>query len=132
MPRLSTYPTAQFCFYPADKQVESAVKQCFAAEKTRFVYSTKELLSAINKDALPSLQKSNVIYQFPCHCDSQYVGRVSQRLEDKIKRHVLKFIRSFCSSQKHLLSAGRCRSSTKSLASDSAIELHLLQNLVGA
>ena len=48
------------------------------------------------------------------------------------KQHVPKSIRSCSSSQKRLLPARRCKSSTQtntqSLASDSAIGLHLLQN----
>ena len=44
-----------------EKQVKSAVKQCFSAVEPRVVYSTNELLSAINKDVQPALQKSNVI-----------------------------------------------------------------------
>ena len=67
-----------------EKQVKSAVKQGFSAEAPRVVYSTNELLPDTNKDVLPALQKSNVIYQFSCHCDSRYVGRTSQRLQDRI------------------------------------------------
>ena len=104
----------------------------FRCGTTRVVYSTNELLSATNKDVLPALQKSNVVYRFSCHCDSQYVGRTSQRLLDKIKQHVLKSIRFCSSSQKRLLPACRCKSAiqtnTHSLASDSAFALHLLQN----
>ena len=85
-----------------------------------------QLLPATNKDVLPALQKSNVIYQFSCHCDSRYVGRTSQRLQDRIKQHVPKSIRSCSSSQKRLLPARRCKSSTQtntqSLASDSALD----------
>ena len=97
--------------------------------KPRVVY-TNELLSATNKDVLPTLQKSNVIDQFSCHCDTWYVGRTSQTMQDRIKQHVPKSIRSCASSQKRLLSARRCKSSTQTntLASDSAIGLHLLQN----
>ena len=55
-----------------------------------------------------------------------------QRLQDRIKQHVPKSVRSCSSSQKRLLPARRCKSSTQtntqSLASDSAIGLHLLQN----
>ena len=61
-----------------------------------------------------------------------YIGRTSQRLQDRIKQHVSKTICSCSSSQKCLLPARRCKSSiqtnTQSLASDSAIGLHLLQN----
>ena len=52
-----------------EKQVKSAVKQCFTAVEPHAVYFTNELLSATNKDVLPALQKSKVIYQFSCHCD---------------------------------------------------------------
>ena len=96
------------------------------------VLFTNELLSVTNKDVLPALKKSNRIYQFSCHCDRRYVGRTSQRLQNRIKYHVPKSIRSCSSSQKRLLPARQCKSSTqtntKSLASDSAIGLHLLQN----
>ena len=81
---------------------------------------------------LPALQKSNVIYQFSCYCNSWYVGRTSQRLQDRIKQHVPKFIHSYSSSQKRLLLALQGKSftqtNTQSLASNSAIRLHLLQN----
>ena len=89
-----------------EKQVKSAVKQCFSAVEPRVVYSTKELLPATNKNVLPALQKSNVIYQFSCHCDSRYVGCTSQRLQDRIKLHVPKSIRSCSSKNAYFLLAG--------------------------
>ena len=128
MPRLSKSAMAQFCFYPFEKQVKFAGKPCFSAAESCVVCSTNELLFvATNQNVLPALQKSNVIYQFSCHCDSRYVGRTSQKLQDRIKQHVPKFIRSCSSSQKRLR---RCKSSTLTkahyLAFDSAIGLHLL------
>ena len=65
LPRLGSVSTR------FEKQVKSAVKQCFSAVEPRVVYSTNELLSATNKDVLPALQKSIVIYQFSCHCGSR-------------------------------------------------------------
>ena len=63
-------------------------------------YKTNQLLPVANKDVLPALQNRNVIYQFSCHCDSRYVGRTSQRLQDRIKQHVPKSIRYGTSSPK--------------------------------
>ena len=101
--------------------------------KPRVVCSTNELLSATNKDVLPAIQKANVIYRFSCLCDSRYVGRTFQRLPDRIKQHVPQFIRSCSFFQKRLLPARRCNSSTEtntqSLASNSAIGLHLYKIL---
>ena len=58
--------------------------------------------SLLNKKSivLPALQTSNVIYQFSCHCNSRYEGRTSRRLQDRIKQHVPKSIRSRSSSHK--------------------------------
>ena len=34
-----------------------------------------------------------VIYEYVCDCDSPYVGRTTQRLQERIKQHVPKAIR---------------------------------------
>ena len=112
--------------------VKSAIQHCFTTVEPRVFYTTSQLLPATKKDVLPASKKSNVVYQFSCHCDSRYVGRTSQRLQDKIKLHVPKTIRSGVSSQKRVLPARDCKSysqsATQHLASDSAIGPHLLQN----
>ena len=36
----------------------------------------------------PTNQRSNVIYKFVCHCESVYVGKTIQQLQQQIKRHV--------------------------------------------
>ena len=97
LPRLGSVSTR------FEKEVKSAVKQCFSVVEPRVVYSTNQLLSTTNNDVLPALQKINVIYQFSCPCDNRYVGHTSQRLQDRIKQHVPKLIRSCSSFQKRLL-----------------------------
>ena len=71
-----------------EKQITSAVKRCFFSIEPCVIFNTRQLFPAIKKDMLPSHHHSNVIYQFLCHCDSRYVGRTSQRLEERIKQHV--------------------------------------------
>ena len=70
-----------------EKQVKSAVKQCFSTVEPRVVYFTNEVLPTTNKDVLPALQK-NVIYQFSCHCDNRYVGRTSQRISCRTESNI--------------------------------------------
>ena len=41
---------------------------------------------------LPSHHHSKVIYKFLCYCNSRYIGRTSQCLEEQIKQHVPRFI----------------------------------------
>ena len=77
-----------------EKQKNCAVKQCFSAMESRAVYSTNELLSATNRDVLHFFAEKQLIYQFSFHCDSHYVDRTSQWLQDKIKQHVATFFRS--------------------------------------
>ena len=110
MLRLFTPPMARSVFTRSKKHVKFAAKQCFFTVEPRVVYSTNELLSPTNellsatsKNVLPASQNSNMIYPFSCYCDSRYEGRPSERLQDRIKQHVFKSIRSFSSSQKRIL-----------------------------
>ena len=67
----------------------SAVKRCIFPVEPRVVFTTRQPLPA-KKGMLPSHHQSNVIYQFVCHYDSRYIGRTSQRLEERIKQHIPK------------------------------------------
>ena len=70
-----------------DKQVRAAISKCYNAALPRVVFITKPLLPSSNKDVLPTLSRSNVIYKYSCRCDAAYVGRTSQRLGDRAKQH---------------------------------------------
>ena len=52
------------------------------------VFTTRRMLSTCNKDVLPAVELSNVIYLFNCACGHGYVGRTSQWLEERIRQHV--------------------------------------------
>ena len=71
-------------------QIKTAVKRCYFAVGPHIVYTTRQLLPAAKKVVLTALCQSNIVYQFLCHCDSQYVGHNSQRLQQRIKQHVPK------------------------------------------
>ena len=117
-----------------EKQSTSSIKHCYLTVEAHVVYKTNQLLLVANKDVLPALQNSHVIYQFSCHSDRRYVGRTSQSLQDRIKQHVQKSIRYGTSFPKRDLPIRKCKYSTKSttqiqsLTHDSAIGLHLLRN----
>ena len=70
------------------KQIMCAAKCCFFSVELRVIFTTRQILPATKKDVLPSHHHSTIIYQFVCHCYSRYVGRTSQRLEERIKQHV--------------------------------------------
>ena len=80
------------------------------------------------KDVLPTIQRSFVIYEYKCNCDSQYAGWTSKRLQDHIKQHVLQWLRQQltcpCQSQPHR----SCKQNNTKLNCDSAIGQHLLGN----
>ena len=71
-----------------EKEVKTTVESCYGFVSSRLVFTPKRMLPVAPKDILPTIQKSFVIYEYKCHCDSQYVGRTSQRLHDRIKQHV--------------------------------------------
>lgn len=70
------------------KQVKSAIHQTYMAAEVRIIHKTRMLAPSTQKDVLPSQKTNNVIYMFKCRCAAGYVGRTSQRLEDRIKQHV--------------------------------------------
>ena len=90
------------------------------------------ILPAIEKDVLPTNHRSNLIHEFVCHCDSRYVGRTSQRLQDRIKQHVPKFILNNSTTSKIRSSLSRaCKTddnSSQPCFHESAIGQHLLDN----
>ena len=77
------------------------------------------------KDVLPARHYNNVIYQFVCHCDSQYVGRTSQRLQD-VSRPIRNHHFSRCRSYR--FRACKTDRPFQIIAHDSAIGQHLLEN----
>ena len=113
-----------------EMQIKTALKRCFSAVEPCIVYTTRQLLPVAKKDVLPAFHQSNIVYQFLCHCDSRYVGRTSQRLQQRIKQHVPKTILQEHISQDRSTLARSCKPirSFKAETSFSAIGQHLLPN----
>ena len=110
-----------------EKNVKAAVENCYGSVTTRVVFVSKQMLPTARKDVLPALQKSSVIYEYKCHCDSRYVGRTSQRLQDRIKQHVPKWLESTTTSQRSQPKRA-CKKTKSTPECDSAIGQHLLEN----
>ena len=85
-------------------------------------------LPAARKDVLPTTQKSVVIYEYKCHCDSRYVGRTSQRLQDRIKQHVPQWLRQQLTRPRRSQPHRSCKRNDATPDCDSAIGQHPLGN----
>ena len=111
-------------------QIKTAVKRCYFAVEPCIVYITRQLLPVAKKDVLPAFHQSNIVYQFLWHCDSRYVGRTSQKLQQRTKQHVPKTILQELISQNRSTLTRSCKPirSFKAESSFSAIGQHLLQN----
>ena len=72
-------------------------------------------------------KKSSVIYGYKCHCDSRYVGKTAQRLQDRIKQHVQKWLRQRTAFQR-VQPNRACKRKQPTPECDSAIGQHLLEN----
>ena len=108
-------------------QIRQAITKCFFALNPPFVYSTRRALPSIQKDCVPTNQKSSIIYEFMFQCDSGYIGRTTQRLGDRIKQQVPSNKRKKTAPQREQpFRSYRSRNTVKT--SDSAICQHLLDN----
>ena len=110
-----------------EKKIKQAVHDCFGSVQTRVIFSTRRLWPAAEKDFLPAHQKSNVVYEYVCRCDSRYVGRTSQRLEDRINQHVPTFIRNHTQHERKQPQR-KSKTTNRDAVCDSAIGTHLLNN----
>jgi len=121
--------------WPHFNEIRKTIKNCSQNMVCRFgttccLYNQRSVSN--KKVVLPAFQLSDLIYQFSCHSNSWYVGRTSQRLQDRIRQHIHKTIRNAAACS-HTRSQPKrdCKSSTQqvpitqSLSCDSAIGLHL-------
>ena len=76
-----------------EHQVKSAVQNCYRAVSSCLIFSSQCMLPAAKKDELPANQRSMVIYEYVCHCDSRYIGQTTQRIQERIKQNVPKALR---------------------------------------
>ena len=113
-----------------EMQIKTAVKRCYFAVEPCIFYTTRQLLPVAKKDVLSAFHQSNIVYQFLCHCDSRYMGRTSQWLQQRIKQHVPKTILQEHNSQDRSTLARSCKPirSFKAETFFSAIGQHLSQN----
>ena len=111
-----------------EKEVKTAVESCYGSVSTRLVFTSKRMLPVARKDVLPGIQKSFVIYEYKCHCDSRYEGRTSQRLQDRIKQHVPQWLRQQLTRPRLSQPHRSCKRTDTKPDCDSAIGQHLLDN----
>ena len=108
-----------------ERNLRIAVENCYGSVALRTVFVSRQMLPASRKYVLPAIQKSSVIYK--CHCDSRYVDRTAQRLQDRIKQHVPKWLRQHTASQRVQPNRASKRKQPTPKC-DSAIGQHLLEN----
>ena len=110
-----------------ENQIYKAIASCFYAVKLRMVYSTRVMLPSTKKDSVPTTQKSCVVYEFSCRCEARYVGRTTQRLAYRIKRHVPLSIRKKSKIVREH-PPRLCKSKNSKINCESTIGQHLLTN----
>ena len=82
------------------------------------------MLSPASKNFPPALQKSSVIYKYKCHCNGRYVGKTCQRLQDRIKQYVRKWLIQHHTSSQRLQPDRKCMKKQTNPEYDSAIGQH--------
>ena len=111
-----------------EKEVTTAVESCYGSVSTRLVFTSRRMLPVARKDVLPIIQKSFAIYEYKCHCDSRYVERTSQRLQEHIKQHAPQWLRQQLTRPRRSQPHRPCKRNDIKPNCDSAIGQHLLYN----
>ena len=100
-----------------EKTVKYTVNSTFNSVQLRISHATRKPLNGICKDRTADQEKSKIIYMYKCHCDSEYIGRTSQRFHIRRDQHVFNSLRRW-------MDTGLKKPSNRS----SAIAEHLLNN----
>ena len=111
-----------------EKEVKTAVESCYGSLSTRLVFTFKRMLPVAHKDVLLTIQKSFVTYEYQCHCDSRYVGRASQRLQNRIELHVLQWLKQQLTRPRRSQPHRSCKRTDHKPCCDSATGQHLSDN----
>ena len=111
-----------------EKEVKTAVESCYGSVSTSLIFTSKRMLPVARNDVLSTTHKSSVIYEYKCQCDSRYVGRTSQRQQDRIKQHVPQWLRQQFTRPRRSQPHRSCKRKNIKPDCDSATGQHLLEN----
>ena len=111
-----------------EKEVKTAVESCYGSVSTHLVFTSKCMLPVAHKDVLPTIQKSFVIYEYKCHCDSRYIGQTFQQLQDRIKQHAPQWLRQQLTHPHQSQPHRSCKRTDTKPDCDSAIGQYLLDD----
>ena len=70
------------------RRIKDTIGKCYKDVVLRLLFKSTPNFPNAKKDVLPTLHRSNVVYDFVCHCGSRYVGRTSKRLIERVKQHI--------------------------------------------
>ena len=110
-----------------ENQIIKAITFCYYAVKPRVVYSTRVILLSPKKDCIPTTQNICIVYEFSCRCEARYVGHTTQRLADRIEKHVPTSIRKKSNTVREQ-SPRICKKNNSKINCESAIGQHLIAN----
>ena len=82
------------------KSISNAINKCYESVQLRLIFTSRPIFPNAKKDVLPTLSRSDLIYQFKCHCDSVYVGKTDRRLSTRVSEHVPKSLRERIGTEK--------------------------------
>ena len=87
----------------------SSVTCYYNAAMVRTIFTSRAAFCSTHKDVLLIFQQSNLIYKFQCCSNPTYIGRISQRLEVRVKHNVPRDIRNHTiSAHSKLLDSAIC------------------------
>ena len=92
-----------------------------------FLHQTNSSCNSQRRSACFSTKFVCTVYQYVCRCECRYVGRTSQRLQNRIRQHIPKTIRNK-TNQERIQSTRKSKINSSTPICDSAIGTHPLKH----
>ena len=116
--------------YKFEGQIRKAIDRCHSTVDFRAIFEPHRMLPKVQKDVVPAINLSNIVYEFTFECDAHYVGRTSQRLVDRMRQHIPLAIRKGTDRCNDRCQPKRkCKANQPKPESDFAIGTHLLNSV---
>lgn len=74
------------------RTIVSLTAQTYPAAKPRIVFQTQRIHVRPLKDKVPLARSSNLLYKFTCSCGSNYLGRTTRALADRMAEHLPRWL----------------------------------------
>ena len=77
-----------------NKLIKKSISEAYFFIQPQVIWKCRRIPQRSLKDSTPANERRGIIYNFQCACSSTYVGRTSRTLDERVKEHVPRWLKT--------------------------------------